>query len=51
MMPHNPPYYDALHDRYGFVKAKDEDNAPMNNAVARLGFRRYETYRVYDKAL
>jgi len=23
MMPHNPPYYVALHERYGFVKAKD----------------------------
>ncbi len=23
MMPHNPPYYIGLHDRYGFVKAKD----------------------------
>ncbi|HEV8265925.1 MAG TPA: hypothetical protein VGQ06_13330 [Gemmatimonadales bacterium] len=28
-----------------------EDNAPMNNAATRLGFRRYKTYRVYDKAL
>src|SRR4029077_3241155 len=23
MMPHNPPYYVALHDEYGFAKAKD----------------------------
>ncbi|HYK82368.1 MAG TPA: hypothetical protein VEU55_04425 [Gemmatimonadales bacterium] len=23
MMPHNPPYYVALHERYGFTKAKD----------------------------
>src|SRR5207244_4935815 len=23
MMPHNPSYYVALHDRYGFAKAKD----------------------------
>jgi hypothetical protein len=23
MMPHNPPYYVALHDRFGFAKAKD----------------------------
>jgi GNAT superfamily N-acetyltransferase len=23
MMPHNPPYYEALHQRYGFTKAKD----------------------------
>ena len=23
MMPHNPPYYAALHDGYGLVKAKD----------------------------
>src|SRR3989475_4634865 len=23
MMPHNPPYYVDLHDRYGFTKAKD----------------------------
>ncbi len=23
MMPHNPPYYTTLHERYGFVKAKD----------------------------
>src|SRR5438445_120661 len=23
MMPHNPPYYVTLHDRYGFTKAKD----------------------------
>lgn len=28
-----------------------EDNAPMNNATMHLGFRRYKTYRVYDKAL
>lgn len=23
MMPHNPPWYGALHERYGFAKAKD----------------------------
>ena len=23
MMPHNPPYYVTLHERYGFTKAKD----------------------------
>src|SRR5437016_9725946 len=23
MMPYNPPYYEALHERYGFTKAKD----------------------------
>src|SRR5205807_7535420 len=23
MMPHNPPYYVALHQGYGFTKAKD----------------------------
>lgn len=28
-----------------------EDNWRMNNAVVRLGFRRYKTYRIYDKAL
>jgi GNAT superfamily N-acetyltransferase len=28
-----------------------EDNGRMNNAVVRLGFRRYKTYRIYDKAL
>jgi len=28
-----------------------EDNAAMNNAALQLGFRRYKTYRVYDKAL
>ena len=28
-----------------------EDNRLMNNAIVRLGFRRYKTYRVYDKAL
>ncbi|HEX9704888.1 MAG TPA: GNAT family N-acetyltransferase, partial [Gemmatimonadales bacterium] len=28
-----------------------EDNAAMNNAIARLGFRHYKTYRVYDKRL
>jgi len=28
-----------------------EDNGRMNNALVRLGFRRYKTYRIYDKAL
>lgn len=28
-----------------------EDNVPMNNAAVQIGFRRYKTYRVYDKAL
>ena len=28
-----------------------EDNQVMNNAIVRLGFRRYKIYRVYDKAL
>jgi GNAT superfamily N-acetyltransferase len=28
-----------------------EDNRRMNNAVVRLGFRRYKTFRIYDKAL
>ena len=28
-----------------------EDNAPMVNAAAQLGFRPYKTYRIYDKRL
>ncbi|HXF96014.1 MAG TPA: hypothetical protein VNI61_07905 [Gemmatimonadales bacterium] len=28
-----------------------EDNAAMNNAIVRLGFRHYKTYRVYDRPL
>jgi hypothetical protein len=28
-----------------------EDNAPMNNAMTRLGFDRYKTLRFYDRAL
>ncbi len=28
-----------------------EDNAAMNNAILRMGFRRYKTYRVYEASL
>jgi GNAT superfamily N-acetyltransferase len=28
-----------------------EDNAPMVNAAERMGFRRYKTYRLYERAL
>ncbi len=28
-----------------------EDNRPMNNALERMGFRRYKTYRMYDRPL
>src|SRR2546430_14404274 len=40
MMPHNPPYYVALHERYGFTKAKDllafeSPNARMPERIAR----------------
>ena len=28
-----------------------EDNAPMNNALLRIGFRVYKTYRIYDRPL
>jgi GNAT superfamily N-acetyltransferase len=28
-----------------------EDNAPMLNAMLRVGFRPYKTYRVYDRSL
>jgi len=28
-----------------------ENNAAMNNAIERLGFRPYKTYRIYDKAV
>lgn len=28
-----------------------EDNAPMNNAIIRVGFRRYKTLRLYDRPL
>jgi GNAT superfamily N-acetyltransferase len=28
-----------------------EDNAPMNNAMLRLGFERYKTLRLYDRPL
>jgi hypothetical protein len=28
-----------------------EDNAPMNNALLKLGLRRYKRYRLYDRGL
>ena len=28
-----------------------EDNAPMNNALTRMGFTRYKTYRLYERPL
>ena len=28
-----------------------EDNAPMSNALERLGFTPYKTYRLYDRKL
>jgi hypothetical protein len=28
-----------------------EDNLPMRNALERMGFDRYKTYRVYERAL
>jgi len=28
-----------------------EDNAPMRNALVRMGFEIYKTYRLYERAL